>query len=180
MAMVDDIERVLISKETISECCERMGKQIEHDYEGKNPIIIGLLKGCEPFMSDLVKNIGCYIRTDYMDVSSYVGTESIGHIIIKKDVDFDVKGQDVIIVDDIIDSGQTLHDIIKFLKDRGAKSVEAAILLSKNVARKHEIDVKYVGTTVENEFVVGYGLDYNESYRNLGFIGVLKKEVYEK
>ena len=177
--MQNDIAEVLISEEEITECCKRLGKQIENDYKDKNPIIIGLLKGCEPFMSDLIKNINTYIRTDYMDCSSYHGTMSTGTVIIKKDVDENVKDQDVIIVDDIIDTGVTLHDIVRVLKDRGAKSVKTSVLLSKDVKRKHELNVDYVGTTVPNAFVVGYGLDFNEAYRNLPYIGVLKEELYK-
>ena len=177
--MKNDIARILISEAEINECCQRLGKQIEEDYKDKNPIVVGLLKGCEPFMSDLIKNIGTYIRTDYMDCSSYVGTESRGTILIKKDMDEDVRGQDVIVVDDIIDSGATLYDIVNMLKNRGAKSVKTCVLLSKNVKRNYDFPVDYVGTTVENEFVVGYGLDYNEAYRNLPYIGVLKEELYK-
>lgn len=178
--MLNDVEKVLIPAEEIKACCKRLGEQISKDYDGKNPIVIGLLKGCEPFMSDLIQNITCYIRTDYMDVSSYFGTNSTGNVIIKKDLDEDVAGQDVIIVDDIIDSGATLCDIINLLKGRGAKSVVSCVLLTKNTKRKYDVNVQYVGTEVPNEFVVGYGLDYNEAYRNLPFIGVLKEEIYKK
>lgn len=177
--MQNDLAKVLISEDEIIDCCKRLGKQIEADYKDKNPIVVGLLKGCEPFMSDLIKNINTYIRTDYMDCSSYNGTVSTGSIIIKKDLDEDVSGQDVIIVDDIIDSGATLFEIVDILKKRGAKSVKTCVLLSKDVKRKFDLHVDYVGTTVPNEFVVGYGLDFNEAYRNLPYIGVLKEELYK-
>ncbi len=177
--MKNDIKKVLVSESEIQDICKRLGKEISDDYAGKCPILIGLLKGCEPFMSDLCKNITVHAKLDYMRVSSYVGTGSTGNIEIKSDVTTDVRGQDVIIIDDIVDTGRTTLLIKNLFEQRGASSVEVCCLLDKPEGRVVEVDVKYIGGYVPNEFVVGYGLDYNELYRNLPFIGVLKEEMYK-
>lgn len=178
--LMDDIKKVLVPAEEIIGLCQKMGKQITEDYIKKDLVVIGLLKGCLPFMSDLTKYIECPLCLDYMDVSSYAGTDSTGCITIKKDISVDVKGKDVLIVDDIIDTGNTLKAILEMFDQRGARSVEACVLLDKPEGRKVEVAVKYIGRDIPKEFVVGYGLDYNGYYRNLPSIGVLKEEIYRK
>lgn len=178
--MQNDIKEVLVSTEQIKNICKELGQTISKDYEGKCPVLIGLLKGCEPFMSNLVQNIDVYCRLDYMRVSSYDGgTSSTGNIVIKSDISTDVSGKDVIIIDDIIDSGRSTLMVKNLLEQRGAKSVEICALLDKPEGRVVQIEAKYIGTTIPNEFVIGYGLDYNELYRNLPYIGVLKEEIYK-
>lgn len=175
----NDIEKVVLSAEQIEGICKRLGEQISHDYEGKNPLFIGLLKGCEPFISDLLKFVSIYCQIEYMRVSSYEGTLSSGHIIIKSDITCDLTGRDVIVVDDIVDTGRTTLYIRELLKKRGAKSVAVCCLLDKPEGRLVDVDVEYIGDNIPKEFVVGYGLDYNERYRNLPYIGILKEEIYK-
>ena len=175
--MLDCIESICFSEDEISSIVKKLGEEITKDYDGKDPLIIGLLKGCIPFMSDLFKNIDTNITLGYMKVSSYKGTESTGTIKIDGSIP-DVKGRHVIIVDDILDTGRTLNAMKKVLLDNGALSVEICVLLDKPEGRKVNITPKYVGGKVPNAFVVGYGLDYEEHYRNLPYIGVLKKEIY--
>lgn len=175
--MLDCIDRIIVSEEEITEIEKKLGKEITNDYKGKDPLIIGLLKGCLPFMSDLVKYIDTDITLGYMNVSSYNGAHSTGNIMVNGPVP-DVMGKDVIVVDDILDTGRTMVAVKKMLLDKGAKSVELCVLMDKPGGRKVEVTTKYVGGKVPNEFVVGYGLDYNEHYRNLPYIGVLKKEIY--
>lgn len=175
--MENDIKKIIMSKKEIDGICERLGSDISRDYAGKHPIVIGLLKGCEPFMSDLLGYVTCYARKEYMKVSSYSGKES-GTVIIKQDITLDIAGEDIILVDDIVDTGKTVYEISKVLKARHAHSVEICCLLNKPEGRLVDVNVKYVGGRVPNEFVVGYGLDYEELYRNLPYIGVLKEEVY--
>lgn len=178
--MQNDIKEVLVSTEQIKNICKELGQKISNDYEGRCPVLIGLLKGCEPFMSNLVQNIDVYCRLDYMRVSSYEGgTSSTGNILIKSDISTDVSGKDIIIIDDIIDSGRSALMVKNLLEQRGAKSVEICALLDKPEGRVVHVDVKYIGTRIPNEFVIGYGLDYNELYRNLPYIGVLKEEIYK-
>ena len=176
--MKNDIKKVSFSKEQIEEMVTRLGKQISEDYRGKNPIFIGLLKGCNPFMMDLLKHVDIHCSLDYMDVSSYNGRQSTGNIKILYDAQCDVQGKDIIIVDDILDTGRTLEKVVALIKHRGAKSIKLCVLLDKPEGRKTNIEADYVGGLVPNEFVVGYGLDYNETYRNLPYIGVLKEEIY--
>lgn len=178
--MINDIKRVSLSEEEISGIVERLGKQITLDYQGKKPIFIGLLKGCNPFLMDLLKHVDLHCSLDYMDVSSYNGTNSTGNIKILYDAQVDVEGKDIIIVDDILDTGRTLQRVVELFKHRNAKSIRLCVLLDKPEGRKVDINADYVGGLVPNEFVVGYGLDYNEMYRNLPYIGVLKEEIYSK
>ncbi len=178
--MVNDIKKVCVSEAQIQAVVQHLGKQITEDYAGKEPMFVGLLKGCNPFMMDLLKNVSIYCTLDYMDVSSYSGTSSTGSVKIIHDLRSSVVGKDIIVVDDILDTGKTLYEIKTLLKDRGAKSVKLCVLLDKPEGRKVDIEADYVGDLVPNEFVVGYGLDYNERYRNLPYIGVLKEEVYSK
>jgi len=176
-----DIERILVSQEEIQTICEKLGKQITEDYKGRTPLVIGLLKGCMPFMSELMKSLDLYLEIELMGVQSYHGgTSSTGDVKITRDLDIPVKGRDIIIAEDIVDTAKTISIITKLLKYRGAKSVEVVTLLDKPAGRVVEFTPKYIGTTIPKEFVVGFGLDYDERYRNLPYVGVLKKEVYTK
>lgn len=177
--MEKDIKKVSVTKEQIEEICKRLGTEISKDYQGRIPLIIGLLKGCQPFMSDLVRNITIPCKLEYMKVSSYRGTESTGIVTVKGEMP-NVEDKDVIVIDDILDSGRTLDNIRQLLFNNKAKSVEICVLLDKPEGRVVDIAAKYIGSLVPNEFVVGYGLDYNELYRNLPYIGVLKEEIYTK
>lgn len=177
--MHDDIKKISVSEEKIKGIVEELALKISKDFLGKNPMFIGLLKGCMPFMSDLVKHITIDCTIDYMKVSSYDGTSSTGSVAVKS-VMPEVEGKDVILVDDILDTGRTLDAVRKLLLNNGAKSVTLCVLLDKPEGRVVDITPAYVGGLVPNEFVVGYGLDYNEKYRNLPYIGVLKEEVYSK
>ncbi|MCK9199061.1 MAG: hypoxanthine phosphoribosyltransferase [Bacilli bacterium] len=179
--MIEDIKEVLVDNKKIEARCEELGKKISKDYQGRLPILVGLLKGLVPFMAELIKHINIQVETEYMVVSSYGGgITSSGEIQIINDLTISPQGRDIIIVEDIVDSGLTLDTIIKLLKYRGASSVEVACLLSKPDARKVKVDVKYLGFNIKNEFVVGFGLDYDQLYRNLPFVGILKEEIYKK
>ena len=176
-----DIERVLLSEETIAARCVELAKQIEADYEEKNqiPVIVGLLKGSVPFMAELMKRFTFPCEIDFMSVSSYAGTESIGDVRIMKDMDLSCKDRPILLVEDIVDTGRTLSEVKKMFVRKGATDVKVVALLDKPDRRVVDIEADYIGFTVPNEFVVGYGLDYNQKYRNLPFIGVLKPEIYE-
>ena len=174
-----DIDKILINEEQIVERCKELGAQISKDFEGKNPLLVGLLKGSVPFMAELLKRIECDCRIDFMDVSSYSGTESQGDIKINKDLDHSVKGDYIILVEDIIDTGKTLTTVRELMYSKGAKDVKIVSLLDKKERREVEIEGDYIGFTCPNEFVVGYGLDFNQKYRNLPYIGVLKEECYK-
>ena len=177
--MNDDIKKISISEDEIKQIVERLGTQISKDYQGRNPLFIGLLKGCIPFMSDLLKYVDIDCTLEYMKVSSYSGTESTGVVTVKGGLPI-VEGREIILIDDILDTGRTLDSVRKMLMEAGAKSVTICVLLDKPEGRKVDITPAYVGGLVPNEFVVGYGLDYNEHYRNLPYIGVLKEKVYQK
>jgi len=176
-----DIERVLVSEEEISAIAKRLGKQLAEDYKDKFPLVIGLLKGCVPFMGVLMTEMDIHLEIGFMDVSSYHGgIESSGDIKIEKDLGIPVQDRHIIITEDIVDTGRTLSVVMDLLMYRGAKSVEIVTLLDKPEGRVVELVPKYVGTEIPKEFVVGYGLDYEEKYRNLPYVGILKKEVYSK
>jgi len=179
--MHKDLEKILITEEEIREATARLAAQIEKDYKGEEDIVfVGLLKGSVQFMADLLKHIDMMCKIDFMCVSSYgKGTKSTGRVNIIKDLSEPIDDKNVIIVEDIIDSGNTLSFINKYFSAKNAKSVRICTLLNKPSRREVEIDVDYVGFEVEDEFVVGYGLDYREYYRNLPYIGVLKHEIYE-
>lgn len=175
-----DIERTLISREEIQVKTQELGHQIAKDYADKNPLVIGILKGAIPFMADLIREIDIHVEMDFMDVSSYgEALVSSGEVKIIKDLDTNVAGRDVLIVEDIIDSGQTLRYLIDLFKYRQANSVKVVTLLDKPEGRVVDLEPDYSGFVVPNEFVVGFGLDYKENYRNLPFVGVLKPEIYE-
>ena len=177
--MFNDIERVSVSKEEIEKIVKRLGSEISKDYQDKNPLIIGLLKGTIFFMVDLLKNIDIKCTLDFMKASSYSGTSSTGNVMIKGDIP-EVDGRHVILIDDILDTGRTIKSVKELFESRNALSVKVCVLLNKPEGRVVDIEADYVGGLVENEFVVGYGLDYDEQYRNLPYIGVLKREVYSK
>lgn len=177
--MDNDILKVLYSKEQLHEFNVKLAAKLKRDYAGKFPLMVCILKGAVLFMTDLVREMDEYVELDFMDVSSYgSGTESSGDVKILKDLDTSVKGRDVIIVEDIVDTGATLVALMKLFETRQAKSVKVCSLLDKPSRREQDVKVDYVGVTVPNEFVVGYGLDYAEKYRNLPYIGVLKPEIY--
>lgn len=175
------IEKVILSHDEIVNICEKIGADITEKYEGKKPVLVGLLKGCIPFFAELIKHIKCDMEMDFMDVSSYRGTTSTGAVTIHKDLEVSIKDRDVILVEDIVDSGLTIQEVINLLDKRGANSIEVATLLDKPKGRTVKCQqAKWVGAELEPEFVVGFGLDYNELYRNLDYVGVLKRAVYEK
>ena len=176
-----DIKKIMISQDEITEAAKKLGAQLTKDYEGKNPILVGILKGSIPFMAELVKYIDTHLEMDFMMVSSYHGgTVSSGVINIKQVVTQDIKGRHVVFVEDIIDTGQTLKSLREMFTAREAASVKIVTMLDKPEGRTVEIEADYTCFTIPNEFVVGYGLDYNENYRNLPYVGVLKEEVYSK
>lgn len=180
--MLDVVEKVLVTQEEIMKRCAEMGKQISEDYKNKKeiPLVVGLLKGSVPFMAEIIKHIVLEIQIDFMDVSSYEGTESLGNIRIVKDLDCSVNNLSILLVEDIVDTGRTLKEVKRMLMSKGAKEVNVVSLLDKPERRVVDIEAEYVGFTIPNEFVVGYGLDYDQKYRNLPYIGVLKREVYEQ
>ncbi len=176
-----DILKVLVSSEEIDEIANRLGRKLSNDYKDKFPLVIGLLKGCIPFMGTLMTNMDIQMEVGFMDVSSYHGgIESSGDIKINKDLGIPVQDRHIILTEDIVDTGRTLKVVMDLLEYRGAKSVEIVTLLDKPEGRVVELVPKYVGTTIPKEFVVGYGLDYDEKYRNLPYVGVLKPEIYNK
>lgn len=180
--MLDVVEKVLVTQEEIMKRCAEMGKQISEDYKNKKeiPLVVGLLKGSVPFMAEIIKHIDLEIQIDFMDVSSYEGKESLGNIRIVKDLDCSVNNLSILLVEDIVDTGRTLKEVKRMLMSKGAKEVNVVSLLDKPERRVVDIEAEYVGFTIPNEFVVGYGLDYDQKYRNLPYIGVLKREVYEQ
>lgn len=177
----NDIKKILITKEQILNRCEELGKQIDNDYQDKEPVLLALLKGSMQFLSTLGEYITIPCVEDFMKVSSYAGTTSTGNVVVKTHPSVNLKGRHVIIVEDIIDTGLTLHTVVEILKELEPESIEIITLLDKPYMRKcKDICPKYVGFEVPNEFVVGYGLDYDELYRQLPYVGVLKEEVYNK
>ncbi|WP_338553848.1 hypoxanthine phosphoribosyltransferase [Paenibacillus sp. KS-LC4] len=179
--MLNDIQEVLYDAQQIQAKVREMGKKLSQDFEGRDPLVICILKGAIIFMSDLIKEMTIPLEIDFMAVSSYgQSTKSSGVVKIIKDLDVSVEGRDVLIVEDIIDSGLTLSYLIDVLERRNSKSVTVATLFDKPARRTVDLEADYTGFTLPDEFVVGYGLDFAERYRNLPFIGVLKPEVYEK
>lgn len=179
--MHDLIKEVLVTEAQINDICVRLGKQLTEDYKNTpRPIVLGLLKGCVPFMSDLMKHIDLECEIEFMDVKSYDGTQSSGDIKIRMDINTSVKDRHIIICEDIVDTGKTLDTVVKLLKHRGAASIEVVTLLDKPEGRVIPFTPKYIGITIPKVFVVGYGLDYNELLRNIPYVGVLKESVYMK
>ena len=180
--MDNDIQQILITEEQIRNRIAELGRELTAEYAGKNPVIVGVLKGVVVFYADMVRPIKVPCQMDFMWLSSYQGTNSTGGMVVKRDVTVDVKDRHVLILEDIYDTGNSLDFTYRHLLSKGPASLKICTLLDKPERRKPGITLKpdYVGFTVPNEFVVGYGLDYNEQYRNLPYVGVLKSEVYEK
>ena len=178
--MKDIIKEVLVSEDEITSKVKELGKQITEDYKDQDLMLIGILKGAVIFMSELAQNIELPVQMDFMAVSSYgKSSVSTGEVRIIKDLDFSVEDRNLLIIEDIIDTGYTLSYLIDNLKKRGAKSVKVCTLLDKPDRRKADIHVDYLGFIVPDEFIVGYGLDYAERYRNLPYVAALKEEVYK-
>lgn len=177
--MLNDIQEVFFTEEQIQEKIKELGGKLSEDFKGRNPLVICVLKGAFIFMADLVKQMTVPLEIDFMAVSSYgASTKSSGVVKIIKDLDTSVEGRDILIVEDIIDSGLTLSYLIDVLKRRNAKSVSVVTLFNKPARRTVVLEPDYVGFKIDDAFIVGYGLDYAEKYRNLPFIGVLKPEIY--
>ncbi len=181
MANLDnDIEQILVDAKQLEEINKRLGEQITKDFADKNLLVVGILKGSLYFMADLTRNIDLPLKLDFLAVSSYgSSTRSSGSVKIIKDIDIDLAGYDVLLVEDILDSGRTLDYVSKMLSARGAKSISIVTLLDKPERRVVDLKPDYVGADVPDEFVVGYGLDYDQQYRNLPYIGALKRSIYE-
>ena len=177
--MHKDIEKILVSEKEIEGFVNTLAKQIEKDYNGKEFVMIGLLKGSISFMVDIMKKVNLDFAIDFRVASSYgSATESSGNVEIKKDVSMPIANKDILIIEDIIDSGNTLSFIVKYLLSKGANSVKICTLFDKPLRRKVDIKPDYSGMLVPDEFIVGYGLDYDEKYRNLPYVGILKRSVY--
>lgn len=180
--MDNDIQEVLITEEQIRSRIAQLGEELTREYAGKDPVIVGVLKGVVVFYSDMVRQIRVPCQMDFMWISSYQGTNSTGSMVVKRDVSVDVKDRHVLILEDIYDTGNSLDFTYRHLLSKQPASLKICTLLDKPARRRPGITLKpdYVGFTVPNAFVVGYGLDYNEHYRNLPYVGILKPEVYEK
>jgi hypoxanthine phosphoribosyltransferase len=179
--MKADVKAILYNEAQLMEACERLGGQITQDYQGKDLIVVGILKGAQVFMSDLIRKIDLPVQLDYMAVSSYgLSTESSGVVRILKDLDISIEGKHVLIVEDIVDSGLTLHYLTENLKSRLPASIKLCTLLDKPERRKVDVFIDYMGFQVPDEFIVGYGIDYAEKYRNLPYVASLKESVYTK
>ena len=180
--MEKDIQQILLSEETIRRRVEELGKLLTEEYAGKDPVVVGVLKGVVVFYSDMIRQIRVPCQMDFMWLSSYSGTNSTGELIVRRDVSVDIKDRHVLILEDIYDTGTSLDFTYRHLMSKGPASLKICTLLDKPERRKPGITLKpdYVGFTIPNAFVVGYGLDYNEKYRNLPYVGILKPEVYTK
>lgn len=178
MNLMDDVAEILITEEELKRICHDLGQRISRDYEGKKLLLVSVLKGAVVFMSDLLKEITCDCRIDFMAVSSYSGTKTTGVVKFKKDLDIDPDGCDILLVEDILDSGITLSYLKGVLEARNAASIKICTLLDKPENRRSDIKADYVGKVIPDAFVIGYGLDYDEKYRNLPFVGILSPKVY--
>lgn len=178
--MNSSIERVLIDEQSIAERVKEMAARLDKLYDGKKPLVVCILKGSVIFFADLIRHMQTPLEMDFMAVSSYGAGTTTGELKIKKDLTVDIKGRDVLIVEDIIDSGNTLYKLKKMLIQRAPASVNIVTLLDKPERREVPMEPEYTCFTIEDEFVVGYGLDYDEAFRSLPYVGVLKRSVYEK
>lgn len=178
--MHNDIQKILLTEEQIRSRIQELGRELTRDYRDKNPLIIGVLKGVVVFYADMVRCIDTPCQMDFMWISSYAGTESTGQMVVRKDVSSEVRGRHVLVLEDIFDTGSSLDYTVRHLMEKEPASLKVCTLLDKPERRRPDITLQadYVGFTIPNEFVVGYGLDYNEQYRNLPYIGVLKPDVY--
>lgn len=177
--MHKDIKNVLVSHDQIVERSMELAQEIKVAYmDKKPPLLVALLKGSVPFLAELMKHLELDIEVDFMDVSSYEGTESVGDVRILKDLDQSIKEDNILLVEDIVDTGKTLEQVSKLLHNKGAADVKIVTLLDKPGRRIVDVTADFIGFEIPNEFVVGFGLDYNEKYRNLPYVGILKDEVY--
>ncbi len=177
--MHPDVEKIIISQEQIQNRVKELGRQLTEDYRGKELVVIGILRGAAVFLADLIREIDLYMEIDFMGVSSYgLATKSSGVVRITKDLESTITDRDVLIVEDIVDSGLTLKYIVENLRSRKPRSIQICTLLDKPARRVEGVEVAYNGFVIPDEFVVGYGLDYAEKYRNLPYVGVLKPEIY--
>jgi len=175
----DDVEEILLSGEEIANRVSELGAQLASDYAGRDPVLVSVLKGSIIFLADLIRSMEMPVSLDLMEVSSYgASTETSGQVRILKDLSKSIEGRDVIVVEDIIDTGLTLNYLLKYLRDRNPSSIRICCLLDKPARRLAEIPIDYIGFSIPDRFVIGYGLDYDERYRNLPYIGVLKPSVY--
>ena len=180
--MTNDIQSVLLSEEVLQARIQELAAQISEEYAGKNPIFVGVLKGVVVFYADMIRAFDAPCQLDFMRISSYKGTQSTGNMVVRQDIAEDLQGRHVVILEDILDTGRSLRFTRDYLRFKGAASVKICTLLDKPEGRLPDVDIEadYVGFTIPNAFVVGYGLDYNEKYRNLPYVGILKPEVYDK
>ena len=177
--MMADIEEVLVSREDLEKRIREVGAQISEDYRGKCPIVVGVLKGAVPFFAAMTEAITIPMQEDFLCVTSFEGgTQSTGKLTFRKDIDHDIEGRDVLILEDILDSGRTLKLVKEILQKRNPNSIKICAMLDKPTGRTEDLKVDYVCVTVPDAFVVGFGLDYDDYYRNLPFVGVLKPSVY--
>jgi len=179
--MIEDLDGMLFTERQIAVMVERIGKEISRDYKDKNLLLVSVLKGSVVFMADLMRSIDIPARIDFMATSSYgSGTKTSGVVKIIKDLDIELQGYDIVLVEDILDSGKTLSYLMEILWSRGPNSIKICTLFNKPERREVEVDAAYVGAEIPDAFIVGYGLDYDEMYRNLPCVGILSKSVYEK
>jgi hypoxanthine phosphoribosyltransferase len=178
MSLHDDVEEILIDTDAIGRRVTELGSRLSADYAGRDPVLVSVLKGSLVFLADLMRAMDLPSSIDLMEVSSYAGTETSGQVRILKDLSKPIEGRDVIVVEDIIDTGLTLNYLLGYLADRRPASIKICCLLDKPARRLADITIDYIGFTIPDRFVIGYGLDYEERYRNLPYIGVLKPSVY--
>lgn len=180
--MHNDIEKILLSEQQIQARIQELGEVLTKEYADKNPVIVGVLKGVVVFYADMIRHIQVPCQMDFMWLSSYAGTDSTGKMLVRQDVSADIEGRHVLILEDIFDTGNSLEFTVNHLKKQNPASIKICTLLDKPERRRAGVTLKadYVGFTIPNAFVVGYGLDYNEKYRNLPYVGILKPEVYAK
>lgn len=180
--MHNDIQQILLTEEQIKARVQELGQQLSRDYKDKNPVFICILKGAAIFYADLLRNFEDHCEMDFMQLSSYRGTQSTGNVVVLKDVAQDLEGRHVVVVEDILDTGRSLGEVCAYLRSRHVESLKLCVLLDKPEGRAPGVTLEadYVGFSIPNAFVVGYGLDYNERYRNLSYVGVLKPTVYAK
>lgn len=180
--MHKDIQQVLLSEEQIRTRVRELGRELMRDYADKTPVFVGVLKGVVPFYADVVRAFDAHCQMDFMWISSYAGTRSTGNILVRQDVTTDLRGRHVVVLEDILDTGRSLDFVRRHLLEKGVASLKICTLLDKPQGRLADMDIQadYVGFSIPNAFVVGYGLDYDELYRNLPYVGVLKPEAYAK
>ena len=177
--MMQDIEKVLVAEEEIHRRIQEIGRQLANEYCGKMPIVVGVLKGVIPFYAEMTRAMGIPMQEDFLSITSFEGgTKSTGKLTFRKDIDHDTRGRHVLILEDILDSGATLKTVVELLRERGPASIKVCTLLDKPSGRKVELDPDYTCFVIPDGFVVGYGLDYKDYYRNLPFVGILKRSVY--